>query len=261
LAAQELRLRDRAALLLQREVGRLLAPLWIPVVVAGMRFGMGWRIEGKREARERSSSMPSHQLPGLVKPTEVNWTDWSPRKRSCDVSRSLNVTFRMSKSTEAPGPSSLSRESVVRPGPNTGSQRRVVVSVSRWTEAPSKVVRLAVTTASPLEIASRSPSSVLSSRVSTAFPATWSSPAPSAPSSWIQLSRTRSWPAPSTEITNRALLRIVAFSRMRVPPRTLMKCLSQRSSPWTNVTEASRMVTEPVMSQLFVVWMSEVTGG
>jgi 1-acyl-sn-glycerol-3-phosphate acyltransferase len=53
LAAQELRLRDRAALLLQREIGRVLAPLWIPISVAVMRFGMGWRIEGTREARER----------------------------------------------------------------------------------------------------------------------------------------------------------------------------------------------------------------
>ncbi len=53
MAAQELRLRDRAALLLQREVGRLLAPLWIPIAVAVMRCWMGWRIEGTREARER----------------------------------------------------------------------------------------------------------------------------------------------------------------------------------------------------------------
>jgi 1-acyl-sn-glycerol-3-phosphate acyltransferase len=51
LAAQELPLRDRAALLLQREVGRLLAPLWIPIVVGILRLGMGWRIEGAREAR------------------------------------------------------------------------------------------------------------------------------------------------------------------------------------------------------------------
>ena len=48
-----LRRRDRAALLLQREIGRLLAPLWIPLVVGLLRFGMGWRIEGLREARER----------------------------------------------------------------------------------------------------------------------------------------------------------------------------------------------------------------
>jgi 1-acyl-sn-glycerol-3-phosphate acyltransferase len=53
LTAPGLRLRDRAALLLQREVGRLLAPLWIPLVVGVLRFGLGWRIEGAREARRR----------------------------------------------------------------------------------------------------------------------------------------------------------------------------------------------------------------
>src|SRR5262249_10167430 len=40
-------------LLLQREVGRLLAWLWIPIVVGILRLGMGWRIEGAREVRER----------------------------------------------------------------------------------------------------------------------------------------------------------------------------------------------------------------
>jgi len=66
LAAQELRLRDRAALLLQREVGRLLAPLWVPVVVAGMRFGMGWRIEGGREARDRFRKLRRGSPGGLL---------------------------------------------------------------------------------------------------------------------------------------------------------------------------------------------------
>jgi hypothetical protein len=36
--------RDRFALLLQREVGRLLGPLWIPAAVALMRWRHGWRI-------------------------------------------------------------------------------------------------------------------------------------------------------------------------------------------------------------------------
>ena len=51
MAAQELRRRDRAALLLQREVGRLLAPLWIPIVVGVLRLGMGWHVEGLHETR------------------------------------------------------------------------------------------------------------------------------------------------------------------------------------------------------------------
>jgi 1-acyl-sn-glycerol-3-phosphate acyltransferase len=38
---------------LQRELGRLLAPLWIPLAVALLRFGMGYRIEDKRAIREK----------------------------------------------------------------------------------------------------------------------------------------------------------------------------------------------------------------
>ena len=45
--------RDRVALLVQREVGRLLAPLWIPLCVAIMRLGFGWRIEGLGASRMR----------------------------------------------------------------------------------------------------------------------------------------------------------------------------------------------------------------
>ena len=36
---------------MQREVGRLLAPLWISACVAIMRFGFGWRIEGSTATR------------------------------------------------------------------------------------------------------------------------------------------------------------------------------------------------------------------
>lgn len=39
--------------LVQREVGRLLAPLWIPAVVLILRFGMGYRIAGLAEARAK----------------------------------------------------------------------------------------------------------------------------------------------------------------------------------------------------------------
>ena len=49
--AEALSFRERAQLLIQREVGRVLAPLWVPLVVAAMRFGMGWRIDGLAEAR------------------------------------------------------------------------------------------------------------------------------------------------------------------------------------------------------------------
>jgi 1-acyl-sn-glycerol-3-phosphate acyltransferase len=64
--APDLRRRDRAALLLQREVGRLLAPLWIPLVVGFLRLGMGWRVEGAREARERFRRLRSRSRGGLL---------------------------------------------------------------------------------------------------------------------------------------------------------------------------------------------------
>jgi 1-acyl-sn-glycerol-3-phosphate acyltransferase len=44
---------ERRALARQRLVGRVLAPVWVPLAAAVMRFGLGWRIEGAREARAR----------------------------------------------------------------------------------------------------------------------------------------------------------------------------------------------------------------
>ena len=43
--------RDRLSLVLQREVGRVLGPVWIPLCVALMRFGFGWRIEAVEATR------------------------------------------------------------------------------------------------------------------------------------------------------------------------------------------------------------------
>src|SRR5262245_37982924 len=43
--------RDRVGLLVQRAVGRLLSPLWVPATVALMRFGLRWRIDGTAAAR------------------------------------------------------------------------------------------------------------------------------------------------------------------------------------------------------------------
>jgi hypothetical protein len=42
--AGQLGRRDRLALAVQRVVGRLLSPLWVPATVVLMRFGLGWRI-------------------------------------------------------------------------------------------------------------------------------------------------------------------------------------------------------------------------
>jgi 1-acyl-sn-glycerol-3-phosphate acyltransferase len=43
--------RDRAALRLQLGIARASALLWVPLTVALMRFGLGWRIDGLAEAR------------------------------------------------------------------------------------------------------------------------------------------------------------------------------------------------------------------
>ncbi len=43
--------RERFGLALQRTIGWLLAPLWLPATVALMRFGLGWRVAGAAAAR------------------------------------------------------------------------------------------------------------------------------------------------------------------------------------------------------------------
>jgi len=43
--------RDRIALAVQRAVGRIVSPLWVPVTVGLMRFGLGWTIADVEETR------------------------------------------------------------------------------------------------------------------------------------------------------------------------------------------------------------------
>jgi 1-acyl-sn-glycerol-3-phosphate acyltransferase len=43
--------RERWSLALQRGVGRLLAPLWIPLLSGVMRWGLGWCVEGRAALR------------------------------------------------------------------------------------------------------------------------------------------------------------------------------------------------------------------
>lgn len=47
----------RRALARQRLVGRLVAPLWVPLVALVLRVGWGWRIERLREVRERARAL------------------------------------------------------------------------------------------------------------------------------------------------------------------------------------------------------------
>ena len=41
----------------QRETGRLLSPLWAPVAILAMRFGMGYRIQDLAAAREKFANI------------------------------------------------------------------------------------------------------------------------------------------------------------------------------------------------------------
>lgn len=64
--AAGLSLRTRALLLVQREVGRLLGPIWIPLVVASMRLYAGWRIEGMAAARAEFRRIRRESEGGLL---------------------------------------------------------------------------------------------------------------------------------------------------------------------------------------------------
>jgi 1-acyl-sn-glycerol-3-phosphate acyltransferase len=58
--------RERLALLVQRELGRALAPLWIPLLTALMRWGFAWRIEGMGELRREYARLRAEPGPLLV---------------------------------------------------------------------------------------------------------------------------------------------------------------------------------------------------
>jgi hypothetical protein len=57
---------DRLALLVQRELGRLLGPIWVPVGAAVLRWGYGWRIldagAARREFRRLRRESPAPLL-------------------------------------------------------------------------------------------------------------------------------------------------------------------------------------------------------
>lgn len=65
--AGQLGRRDRLALAVQRAVGRLLSPVWVPATVVLMRFGLGWRImDAARTRREYRDLWRPHDGPLLV---------------------------------------------------------------------------------------------------------------------------------------------------------------------------------------------------
>lgn len=79
--------RARFGLAVQRIVGRLLSPIWVPATVALMRFGLGWRIDGvpaaRREYRALRAGSPAPLLVcanhlTLVDSALVAWALGSP---------------------------------------------------------------------------------------------------------------------------------------------------------------------------------------
>jgi hypothetical protein len=68
--------RDRFALLVQREVGRLLGPVWIPAAVAVMRWRHGWRIVDAGAARREFARLRREsQAPLLVCANHLTMVD------------------------------------------------------------------------------------------------------------------------------------------------------------------------------------------
>lgn len=53
----DLAFRSRTALYVQREIGRLLGPLWIPALVSIMRLKFRWKIKNRRELRRKFREM------------------------------------------------------------------------------------------------------------------------------------------------------------------------------------------------------------
>ena len=61
-----LTLRERLSLSLQREVGRLLGPVWIPLVFVLMRLVYRWKIEGVRDTRAEFQRLRTDSSSPLV---------------------------------------------------------------------------------------------------------------------------------------------------------------------------------------------------
>lgn len=57
---------DRWRLALQRAVGAATAPLWFPLVIGTMRFGLRWRIDNARDLRRRFARLRREKRPLLV---------------------------------------------------------------------------------------------------------------------------------------------------------------------------------------------------
>jgi hypothetical protein len=67
--------KDRLALLVQREVGRLLGPLWIPGGAAFMRLRMGWRLADVAALRREFRRLRRERTPLLVCANHLTMVD------------------------------------------------------------------------------------------------------------------------------------------------------------------------------------------
>ena len=68
--------RDRLGLEVQRGVGLLLAPLWVPLCAALARWFFGWRVEGKAELRRQYAELRRRSsAPLLICPNHLTMLD------------------------------------------------------------------------------------------------------------------------------------------------------------------------------------------
>lgn len=74
MASPALERRERTALALQREVGRLLSPLWVPLAAVGMWL-CGWRFEGVRQARREYRRLRAQPGPVLICANHLTMVD------------------------------------------------------------------------------------------------------------------------------------------------------------------------------------------
>lgn len=75
-AVTDLSLWSRIALYVQREVGRLLGPLWIPALVSIMRLKFRWKIKNQRELRRAfCEAVRSDQRPILLCANHLTMVD------------------------------------------------------------------------------------------------------------------------------------------------------------------------------------------
>ncbi|MBW2267236.1 MAG: 1-acyl-sn-glycerol-3-phosphate acyltransferase [Deltaproteobacteria bacterium] len=75
MAAPSLSASEIRTLQAQRRVGRLLAPIWVPVCVGAMRWILHWKVEGIEEARRKYAQIRATGAPLLICANHLTMVD------------------------------------------------------------------------------------------------------------------------------------------------------------------------------------------